>query len=69
MKHPDVGMHYEDCRNRAKRINKHMTSDKQGNKPSQARIIDSLLNQASLNQGKGARQELEKELNHKRKYF
>ena len=69
MSFPKVGMAFEDCRKRAKRINEQLKSEKKGNKPMQARLVDSLLNQAKLHQGEGARKELQRELHHKRKHF
>ena len=56
MSFPKVGMHYDDCAKRIKRIKKM----KKGDKRLQNRLIDSLKGQADLNQP-GAWEELAKE--------
>lgn len=54
---PKVGMNYEDVRTRVKRI-----AQNPGDVRQKGNLINSLLNQAKLKDGDGARRELEKEL-------
>ena len=51
-------MHYEDVRTRVKRI----SVAKEGDSEAKRRIVHSLLNQARLAEGEGAKKELEREL-------
>ena len=57
MSFPKVGMHFEDCRRRCKRI----SASKEGNKQIQSRLVESLKNQAELHQ-KGAGEEITREI-------
>lgn len=53
----EQGMNYEDVRTRVKRI-----QNTKGDEQKKANLTNSLLNQAALRNGQGARRELEKEL-------
>ena len=55
---PNVGMKYEDVRTRVNRISNYTTGDPQ----KKGRLVNSLINQASLHEGEGARTELENEV-------
>ena len=56
MSQPKIGMHYEDCARRIKRI-----ARGKGNPIAKCRLIESIKNQSRLNDGEGAVTELEKE--------
>lgn len=51
------GMDYEDVRTRVKRI-----SNTKGDDRKKSALVNSLLNQAAVRNGEGARRELEREL-------
>lgn len=55
------GMAYEDVRARVKRI----ANTKNADPRKQSNLINSLLNQAAIRSGEGARREIEKELRRK----
>jgi len=55
MSNPKLGMHFDDCQKRIRRIK----STEKGNKELQGRLVESLKNQADLHQP-GAWEELEK---------
>ncbi len=61
---PRVGMHFEDVRKRVIRIN-----NTPGEPLAKDRLIGSLINQASLAEGQGAKEELLKELVNKGQSF
>ena len=62
MSHPKLGMYYSDVRRRIKRIAKDFKTNPHSNKEQQIRLADSLINQAVGHSGKGAKEELLKEL-------
>lgn len=69
MGHPKVGMHFDDVKKRVTRIKKNVPEGKQ-----KERLMDSLVNQAGLAEGEGAKKEIRKAIHHSkpsgpRKYF
>jgi len=62
MKHPKLGMHYQDCATRCKRIIRNP-----GHPEAKTALVNSLRNQCRLNEGERAQAELDKELSHAHK--
>ena len=62
MKHPKLGMHYQDVAGRCKRIIRNP-----GHPEAKAALVKSLRNQCRLNEGERAQAELDRELSHTHK--
>ena len=62
MGQPRLGMHYEDVRKRVNRIKEDYKTNEKSDKQLQRNIVNSLVDQAERHQGKGAKDELYKEL-------